>query len=148
MSGCQAAATFVREKMALIWPRNLKARFEAAAATLNTKYAGMEAPIGSLSGGNQQKIFIARWLATNAPVLLLDDPTKGIDLAAKADFFALVRQLADKGTSIVFYASEDAELLSLCDRILVFNSGAVSGELAGDTLTSFHLTNAAYGEVA
>lgn len=143
-----AAATFVREKMALIWPRNLKARFEEAAAALNTKYAGMDAPIGSLSGGNQQKIFIARWLATNAPVLLLDDPTKGIDLAAKADFFALVRDLADKGTSIVFYASEDAELLSLCDRILVFNSGAVSGELAGETLTSFHLTNAAYGEVA
>lgn len=143
-----AAATFVREKMALVWPRNLKARFEEAAAALNTKYAGMEAPIGSLSGGNQQKIFIARWLATNAPVLLLDDPTKGIDLAAKADFFALVRELADKGTSIVFYASEDAELLSLCDRILVFNSGAVSGELQGQTLTSFHLTNAAYGEVA
>lgn len=143
-----AAAAFVRERMSLIWPRDLKARFEEAAAALNTKYAGMDAPIGSLSGGNQQKIFIARWLATDAPVLLLDDPTKGIDLAAKADFFALIRELADKGRSIIFYASEDAELLSLCDRILVFNSGAVSGELKGETMTSFHLTNAAYGEVA
>jgi ribose transport system ATP-binding protein len=143
-----ASATMVREKLALVWPRNLKPRFEAAAAALNTKYAGMDAPIGSLSGGNQQKIFIARWLATDAPVLLLDDPTKGIDLGAKADFFALVRDLADKGTSIIFYASEDAELLSLCDRILVFNSGAISAELSGATLDSFHLTNAAYGEVA
>ena len=142
------AATFVRERMALVWPRNFKERFERAAADLNTKYSGMSAPIGSLSGGNQQKIFIARWLTTNPAVLLLDDPTKGIDLAAKADFFALVRQLADKGTSIIFYASEDAELLSLCDRILVFNSGAISAELSGETLTSFHLTNAAYGEVA
>jgi len=143
-----AAATLVRERLGLVWPRNLKGRFERAAADLNTKYSGMDAPIGSLSGGNQQKVFIARWLTTNPPVLLLDDPTKGIDLSAKADFFALVRQLADKGTSIIFYASEDAELLSLCDRILVFNSGRVSGELAGNTLTSFHLTNAAYGEVA
>jgi ribose transport system ATP-binding protein len=143
-----ASATMVREKLSLIWPRNLKPRFEAAAASLNTKYAGMEAPIGSLSGGNQQKIFIARWLATNAPILLLDDPTKGIDMGAKADFFELVRELADKGTSIIFYSSEDAELLSLCDRILVFNSGTIAAELSGDTLNEFHLTNAAYGEVA
>lgn len=143
-----AAASLVKERRAVFWPSNLKARFEDAAAALNTKYAGMDAPIGSLSGGNQQKIFIARWLATKSPVLLLDDPTKGIDLAAKADFFQLARGLADEGVGIIFYASEDAELLSLCDRILVFNSGRVSAELSGASLDNFHLTNAAYGEVA
>lgn len=143
-----AAGSFVRERMALVWPQALAERFRTAAASLNTKYAGLDAPIGSLSGGNQQKIFIARWLATRPDVLLLDDPTKGIDLAAKADFFDLVRKLAAEGTSILFYASEDAELLGLCDRILVFNSGAVSDELTGDRLTAFHLNSAAYGSAA
>jgi ribose transport system ATP-binding protein len=143
-----AAASLVKEKRRIVWPARLKPRFTDAAAALNTKYSDLEAPIGSLSGGNQQKIFIARWLATNSPVLLLDDPTKGIDLAAKADFFALARDLAERGVSILFYASEDSELLGLCDRILVFNSGTVAAELAGDTLTPFHLTNAAYGKAA
>ncbi|MGV3491389.1 MAG: sugar ABC transporter ATP-binding protein [Devosia sp.] len=143
-----ASASLVKERRTFVWPSNLKQRFTEAAAQLNTKYSGLEAPIGSLSGGNQQKIFIARWLATDGPVLLLDDPTKGIDLAAKSDFFQLVRGLADKGVGIIFYASEDNELLSLCDRILVFNSGSIAAELSGDTLTAFHLTNAAYGKAA
>ncbi|BCP56131.1 sugar ABC transporter ATP-binding protein [Kaistia sp. 32K] len=143
-----AAASLVKERRRLVWPSQLKQRFTEAAAALNTKYAGLEAPIGSLSGGNQQKIFISRWLATHSQVLLFDDPTKGIDLAAKADFFALARGLADQGASVIFYASEDNELLSLCDRILVFNSGAITAELTGDTLTAFHLTNAAYGKAA
>ena len=143
-----AAATFVRERLRLVFPNALKGRFREAAASLNTKYAGLEAPIGSLSGGNQQKIFIARWLANRSPVLLLNDPTKGIDLAAKADFFELVRKLAADGTSILFYSSEDAELLSLCDRILVFNSGTVAADLSGERMTAFELTNAAYGKAA
>ena len=140
-----AAASLVREKRRLVWPSRLAERFRAAAAELNTKYAGLDAPIGSLSGGNQQKIFIARWLATGPAVLLLDDPAKGIDLSAKADFFDLVRKLAAGGTSILFYASEDAELLSLSDRVLVFNSGRITAELEGDTLDNLHLTRAAYG---
>lgn len=143
-----AAGAFVRERMRMVWPGRLAQRFKQAAASLNTKYAGLEAPIGSLSGGNQQKIFIARWLTTNPSVLLLDDPTKGIDLAAKADFFDLLRNLAASGTSILFYASEDAELLGMCDRILVFNSGAIADELTGDRLTAFHLNSAAYGSAA
>jgi ribose transport system ATP-binding protein len=143
-----AAASFAKERPAMVWPARLKQRFADAAAQLATKYSGLEAPIGSLSGGNQQKVFIARWLATSPSVLLLDDPTKGIDLGAKADFFALVRTLAAEGASILIYSSEDAELLSLCDRIVVFNSGTVAAELAGDELTAFNLANAAYGRAA
>ncbi|MGD9739683.1 MAG: sugar ABC transporter ATP-binding protein [Bauldia sp.] len=143
-----AAAVLVREKRFFFWPRQLKPRFEDALKALDTRYASLNAPIGSLSGGNQQKVFIARWLATGAKVLLLDDPAKGVDLAAKADFFALARGLASEGAGIILYASDDAELLSICDRILVFNSGRVTAELAGPTLTSFHLTKAAYGEAA
>ncbi|WP_159718690.1 sugar ABC transporter ATP-binding protein [Geminicoccus flavidas] len=143
-----AAASFIRERRFLVWPSRLAERFRQAAAALNTKYVGLEAPIGSLSGGNQQKIFIARWLATRPAVLLLDDPTKGIDLAAKADFFDLVQHLAAEGTSILFYSSEDAELLGLCNRILVFNGGTIAAELSGSTMTALHLTRAAYGDAA
>lgn len=143
-----AAASLVRERRALVRPGDLAERFTRAAGALNTRHAGLDAPIGSLSGGNQQKIFIARWLATSPAILLLDDPTKGIDLAAKADFFDLVRSLAADGTSILFYTSEDAELLGLCDRVLVFNGGVVAAELNGPTLTAYHLAGAAYGEPA
>ena len=87
---------------------------------------------------------IARWLIDRPDVLLLDDPTKGIDLQAKADLFVLIRELAAEGMGIVLYSSEDAELLNNADRILVFNSGSVRRELAGDERTRFNLYEAAY----
>jgi len=77
-------------------------------------------------------------------VLLLDDPTKGVDLSAKNDLFALIRKLAAEGLGIVLYSSEDAELLANADRILVFNGGRVTRELAGGERTRFNLYRAAY----
>jgi ribose transport system ATP-binding protein len=79
---------------------------------------------------------------------LLDDPTKGIDLAAKADLFAIMRQMADAGAAILFYSTESLELIENCDRVLVMNSGGITRELSGDTLDDFHLYRAAYGEAA
>lgn len=75
---------------------------------------------------------------------MLDDPTKGIDLSAKADLFALVRKLAQEGMAIILYSSEDVELLANADRILVFNAGRVTRELTGTDRTRFHLYEAAY----
>jgi ribose transport system ATP-binding protein len=115
---------------------------------MKTKFAGMDMPIGTLSGGNQQKIFMSRWLATAPKLLLLDDPTKGIDLGAKADLFALMRQQADAGATILLYSSEDAEILEYADRILVFNGGRISAELTGADMTSVNMTRAAYGDAA
>ena len=80
--------------------------------------------------------------------MLLDDPTKGIDLGAKADFYELARRLADAGTTVIVYSSEDSELLTLCDRILVLNGGAITADLTGERLTPFELTRACYGEAA
>jgi ribose transport system ATP-binding protein len=111
---------------------------------LRTKFAGLGHPISSLSGGNQQKVVIARWLIDRPAVLLLDDPTKGIDLSAKTDLFTLIRKLAAEGMGIVLYASEDAELLDNADRILVFNGGSVRRELTGAERTRFNLYQAAY----
>ena len=142
------AARLVRERRWLVARRALAPQAVASAAELSTKYGHMDDAIGTLSGGNQQKVFIARWLATRPKVLLLDDPTKGIDLSAKADLFALIRRLADQGAGIMLYSSDDAELLEHCDRILVFNAGRIAADLAGDRRDAFHLTRAAYGEAA
>ncbi len=135
---------YLRERMVLANPSALGAKALPALQALGTKFAGLGYPISSLSGGNQQKVVIARWLIDRPAVLLLDDPTKGIDLSAKADLFALIRKLAGEGMGIVLYASEDAELLDNADRILVFNGGSVRRELTGAERTRFNLYQAAY----
>ncbi|WP_320188486.1 sugar ABC transporter ATP-binding protein (plasmid) [Agrobacterium rosae] len=140
------AALMVREKISVIRPSGLKKRVGKVAEDLKTKFSDMDAPIGTLSGGNQQKIFIARWLATSPKLLLLDDPTKGIDLGAKADLFALMRQQADAGATILFYSSEDSEIIEFADRVLVFNGGRVSAELSGNDINPVNMTRAAYGD--
>ncbi|GHC70380.1 sugar ABC transporter ATP-binding protein [Limoniibacter endophyticus] len=142
------AALTVREGKKIVSPSSLKPRVEKVSASLKTKYGAIDDPIGTLSGGNQQKIFIARWLATQPRVLLLDDPTKGIDLGAKADLFRLMRDLADAGAIILFYSSEDSEVLDYADRVLVFNGGRIAAELSGERINALNLTRAAYGEAA
>ncbi|MFW6076856.1 MAG: sugar ABC transporter ATP-binding protein [Hyphomicrobiales bacterium] len=135
---------FLRQKLALAWPGALKERAMPALSALQTKFASLRHPVGSLSGGNQQKIVIARWLIDRPDVLLLDDPTKGVDLTAKADLFAQIRALAAEGMGIVLYSSEDEELLQNSDRILVFNGGLVTRELSGAERTRYNLYHAAY----
>ncbi|WPZ14765.1 sugar ABC transporter ATP-binding protein [Nitratireductor rhodophyticola] len=134
----------LRNRLVLARPGPLSEKALPALKALNTKFAGLSHSIGSLSGGNQQKIVIARWLIDKPGILLLDDPTKGIDLSAKADLFALIRRLAEEGLAILLYSSEDAELLNNADRILVFNGGAVSRELSGADRTRYNLYQAAY----
>ncbi|MEO4000072.1 sugar ABC transporter ATP-binding protein [Mesorhizobium sp. CAU 1732] len=135
---------FLRNGLKLVRPTALKEKAKGPLAALKTKFQTIDHPINSLSGGNQQKIVIARWLIDRPDILLLDDPTKGIDLQAKSDLFALVRTLAAEGMGIVLYSSEDAELLNNADRILVFNSGVVTRELTGSDRTRFNLYEAAY----
>jgi ribose transport system ATP-binding protein len=107
--------------------------------------AGMDAPVSSLSGGNAQKVVIGKWLLRDPKLLLLNDPTKGVDVGAKAEFYNLLNQLRQAGTAILFYSSDDAELLELCDRVLVLHDGAVSAELAGAQLTRANLVAASMG---
>ena len=135
---------YLRDRLLLASPASLREKAKPAVEALHTKFAGFSHPINSLSGGNQQKIVIARWLIDRPDVLLLDDPTKGIDLSAKADLFTLIRKLAEEGVGIVLYSSEDAELLNNADRILVFNGGSVSRELTGGERTRYNLYQAAY----
>ena len=135
---------FLRNRLMLARPSRLREEALKPLQALKTKFQALDQAINSLSGGNQQKIVIARWLIDRPDVLLLDDPTKGIDLAAKTDLFALIRELAAEGMGIVLYSSEDAELLNNADRILVFNSGSVTRELTGADRTRYNLYHAAY----
>jgi rhamnose transport system ATP-binding protein len=96
---------------------------------LRLKYHSIEQPISSLSGGNQQKVLLSRWLATKAKVLLLDEPTKGVDVGAKADIYKIIGDLAAQGLGIVVVSSYLPELLGICDRVIVLHDFGVTGEL-------------------
>jgi len=106
--------------------------------------ASIEQKVGELSGGNQQKIVIARWLARNCEVLLFDEPTRGIDVAAKDTIYQLLRILAAAGKAIVVVSSELVELMSLCDRILVMSQGRIAGEFTPENWTQEKITRAAF----
>ncbi len=107
--------------------------------------SSLDAPVSSLSGGNAQKVVIGKWLLRSPKLLLLNDPTKGIDVGAKAEFYHLLKQLRDAGTAILFYSSDDDELLGLCNRVLVLHDGQVSAELHGAELTREKLVAASMG---
>ena len=101
-----------------------------------------------LSGGNQQKLLIARWMAPDVRVLLLDEPTRGIDVGAKAEIYRFIRAAADRGVAIVLVSSEMPELLALADRIVVMNAGRVAGELEGEAMTQRNILTLATRERA
>jgi ribose transport system ATP-binding protein len=96
---------------------------------LKLKYGGPSKNAGTLSGGNQQKVVLAKWLARNPEILLLDEPTRGVDVGAKAEIYALIRRFAEKGLALLVVSSELPELMTLCDRILVMSQHRVVGEL-------------------
>jgi ABC-type sugar transport system ATPase subunit len=89
----------------------------------------------TLSGGNQQKVVAAKWLATKPRVLLLDEPTKGVDVGAKYEIHNLIRRQASSGMGCLVASSDLPEVLALCDRILVMRQGRIRGEIAGDVAT-------------
>jgi ribose transport system ATP-binding protein len=102
---------------------------------LAIKTAGYDIPVGALSGGNQQKVVIAKWLMNKPRIILLNDPTRGIDVGTKQEIYGLLRKLADAGAAILFYSTDYDELIGCCDRVLVLYDGAVKRELAGDEIT-------------
>ena len=105
--------------------------------------AGTEIPVGALSGGNQQKVVIAKWLMTEPRIILLNDPTRGIDVATKQEIYVLLRRLADSGAAIVFYTTDYDELIGCCDRALVLYDGAIRRVLVGAEITERALISSA-----
>ncbi len=120
-----------------------RARAEAFAdeyiQALDIKTASSDTPIKSLSGGNQQKVILARWLLTHPQYLILDEPTRGIDVGTKTEIQKLVLKLAEEGMSITFISSEIEEMLRTCSRLIVMRDRKIVGELTGDELTQEHV---------
>jgi len=120
----------------------------ATIARLAIKTSGPRQPVGTLSGGNQQKVVIGKWLPMTIKVLLLSDPAKGVDVHAKGEIFAAVESLAAAGAGVLLYASDIQELLGRCDRILVIYDGAVVGAFAGESVTEYEVLAASFGRAA
>ncbi len=106
---------------------------------LDIKTASQDTPIKSLSGGNQQKVILARWLLTHPKYLILDEPTRGIDVGTKTEIQRLVLKLSEEGMSVTFISSEIEEMLRTCSRLIVMRDGNIVGQLTGDELTQDHV---------
>jgi ABC-type sugar transport system ATPase subunit len=119
--------------------------YDAFKARLDIRAAGPDVAVGTLSGGNQQKIALAKWLAMEPTLLVLDEPTRGIDVGAKAEIHALISRLAEEGMSIVLISSELPEILALSTRVLTFSEGRLTGEFDGPTATEEMLLSAVVG---
>ena len=101
--------------------------------------------VSTLSGGNQQKVVLSKWLATDPQIIIFDEPTRGIDVGAKAEIYTLIRTLAKKGKTILLVSSEMPEIIGLCDRVLVLHQGRITRELQGDELIQETIMEAATG---
>ena len=117
----------------------------SSASELRLQAASLEQPVRTLSGGNQQKSVVAKWLATDPVVLMLDDPTRGIDVGAKADLYRLLAGLAQRGLAILFVSSEASELVGMAHRVLVMSRGRIVAERKAGTTEEelLHLASAA-----
>ena len=113
-------------------------------ADLHIKVANKHLPILSLSGGNQQKVVIAKGLMINPTVLLMDEPSRGIDIGAKTEVFEIIHDFSERGLSIIVISSELKEIMAIADRIYVLSNGKCTGELSGDDITEDNLVHASY----
>jgi erythritol transport system ATP-binding protein len=129
------------DRFFLSW-RKERSAVERMIADLSVRVASPSASIGSLSGGNQQKVVVAKGLLTEPRVLLLDEPTRGIDVGAKSEIFQIMSRLAAEGYGILFVSSELKEVMAMSDRILVLSKGVVVAELDGDRATEKELVEA------
>ena len=118
---------------------------EEASQDLRLKMGSLDHPVSSLSGGNAQKVVLGKWLMRDPKALLLDDPTKGVDVGAKGEFYKILSDLRQRGVAILLHSSDDEELLGLCDRVLVMRDGAVRRELSGSDLNKSALVSASVG---
>lgn len=138
----------LQAKRGMFKPMSKKEMEEAAdkyIELLQVKTASRETPIKSLSGGNQQKVIIGRWLLTNPEYLILDEPTRGIDIGTKTEIQKLVLDLADQGMSVTFISSEVEEMLRTCSRMAILRDGRKVGELSGNELSQEGIMKAIAG---
>jgi ribose transport system ATP-binding protein len=103
--------------------------------TFDIRAASLAYQLRYLSGGNQQKVYLAKWMDTNPKILILDEPTRGVDVNAKTELYRFIRSLTDQGISCLMISSEMEEIIGMCTRVYVMAGGRITGELAGDAIT-------------
>ncbi len=118
-----------------------------AISRLSIKVSGPDGIVGGLSGGNQQKVLLARWLAINPKVLLLDEPTRGVDVGAKSEIYRIINELAAQGVAIVVISSELPEIIGICDRVVVMREGVITGECTGEDINQERIMTLATHDV-
>jgi ABC-type sugar transport system ATPase subunit len=121
--------------------RTLMATIGRLVASLQIRTSSLSVPVSQLSGGNQQKVVIGKWLAADPSLVLLDDPTRGVDVGSKEEIYGLIRRLADEGRIVLFTSSELSEYERVCDRVEIFYRGRITGSLRGAELTEHRLLN-------
>jgi ribose transport system ATP-binding protein len=109
---------------------------------------GVESRVMNLSGGNQQKVVLGKWLSLDPKVLIVDEPTRGIDVGAKAEIYRLLRALADKGVAVIVISSDMEEVLGISDRVAVMHEGAIAGFLDRAEFSEERVMNLAFGKTA
>ena len=129
----------------LISNRSRRERYQRFHKQLGIVAPDARAPITALSGGNQQKVLLARWLAHDPRFLLLNDPTRGVDIATRHTLYGVFRALAGEGVALVVLSSEIEEIVALCHRVLVFRENELFATLSGDDLTSERVIAAMFG---
>ena len=133
---------YKRGPVGIDW-NTLEAASNLQCKAMRVKAPSLEAPASSLSGGNQQKLLLGRWLLVGPKVLLLDEPTRGIDVGAKAEIYALIRNLAEQGLAVILASSDLPELLALSHRIIVLSQGRQTAELKPDQFSPEAVMHAA-----
>ncbi len=111
---------------------------------LSVKTQSVDTRVGDLSGGNQQKVVIGKWLTRDLKVLILDEPSRGVDVGARAEIHKIIRELAANGVGVIVISSEVEELPGLCDRVLVMVEGRIAGELVGNAITKESMIHMCY----
>ena len=115
--------------------RKLKANTATLLRDFDVRPSNAENPVRNLSGGNQQKVLLAKWLQTRPTLILLDEPTQGVDIGAREQIYKVLQSQADNGTTILCASSDYEELATLCHRVLIFSGGRIVEELKGAQLT-------------
>lgn len=123
-----------RTKNGIINNREEKEYVRKVLASINTKYGSTEDPCSSLSGGNQQKVALAKWIVADCRCIVFDEPTRGVDVGAKTEIYRVINGLAEKGVAIILVSSEMTEIIGMCDRCIVMRGGMVSGEISKEDM--------------
>ncbi|MFP4305160.1 MAG: ATP-binding cassette domain-containing protein, partial [Rhodosalinus sp.] len=140
-------ARYLRDPVLRLVNRRAESRASRAVAErMRVRMPGIETAIDDLSGGNQQKVVLGRWLSAGAQVFLLNSPTAAVDVGAKAEIYELIEELAGEGAGILFASTELEEYPVICDRVLVFFRGRLAGELKGEQVTEQNIMTLAAGE--